>query len=132
MRNILIGLVIVGSLSPLIYAQVKNDYEAKSLLAQKGVSPLEIIDKAEFIIIKQGQIRPYGGNPNSPIMVQIQPKQVVCLPGTGDYVTPNRTVFIEGDNFGIYLSGVVVGSGMQRGFIVGRSLTDIVNFLLRK
>jgi hypothetical protein len=129
MRRFLIGLFLFGILSSFIFAQIKNDYEAKAFFAKNGISPLQVIQNSEFIIIKNGQIKSSGGNP---ILASIQPTNIVYLPGASGYVTRIRTVFIEGDNFMIRLCGVVIGNAYQKGFIVGKSLTDIANYLVRK
>jgi hypothetical protein len=94
MRRFLIGLFLFGILSSFIFAQIKNDYEAKAFFAKNGISPLQVIQNSEFIIIKNGQIKSSGGNP---ILASIQPTNIVYLPGASGYVTRIRTVFIEGE-----------------------------------
>lgn len=110
-------------------AQVRTDSEARSVLREWGISSSKWIQNAQQIIVSPGRIEPRGGiSIDLPILEFVRRDQIILLQGASGYVERNGTIVIRADILNI--SAVVIGRGTGRRLIVGRSLRDIVNWII--
>lgn len=129
MKKMLIVLAVL-TMWPPSFAQVTTEYQAKNVLNDLGVYSSKIIRNAESIIIKPGEIKGLGGIcTDLPILDFINENQVVLLPGVSGSVTNKGIIIIEADR--LYVCGIVYSTRGKKYFIVGPSLRDIVNSLIR-
>ncbi|MHB8132030.1 MAG: hypothetical protein ACYDEX_23970 [Mobilitalea sp.] len=129
-RFIFLVFVVLLFIPAILYSQVSTNYDAKSKLRDWGVYNYKIIENAETITIESSQIKASGGISISlPILDFINENQIVLLNGASGYKTNKGTIIIEADL--LYISAVVINISGRKYFIVGQSLKDIVNYLLR-
>jgi len=124
-------LLLLTFLLPLsISSQVATNYEAKTQLMEWGVYSSKIIEDAETITIESGQIKASGGiSVSLPILDFIYENQIILLTGASGYKTAKGTIIIEADL--LYISAVVINTNGRKYLVVGQSLKDIVNYLLK-
>jgi hypothetical protein len=113
-----------------LFSQVTTNYEAKDQLREWGVYSSKIIENAETITIESGQIKASGGiSVSLPILDFIYENQIILLTGASGYKTAKGTIIIEADL--LYISAVVINVNGKKYLVVGQSLRDIVNYLLK-
>ncbi|HGJ65652.1 TPA: hypothetical protein ENS27_09710 [bacterium] len=128
--KIFLVLVILAILPMYLSAQVTTNFAAKTQLREWGVYSSKIIEDAETITIEFGQIEASGGISISlPILDFIDESQIILLNGASGYKTNKGTIIIEA--YLLYISAVVINVSGRKYLIVGQSLKDIVNYLLR-
>lgn len=128
--KIFLVLVILTILPMYLSAQVSTNFAAKTQLREWGVYSSKIIEDAETITIESGQIKASGGiSVSLPILEFIYENQIILLAGASGYKTQKGTIIIEADL--LYISAVVINVSGRKYLIVGQSLKDIVNYLLK-
>lgn len=109
-------------------SQVYSNLEAKEILYDLGVSPLNIIENVKIIKVKPGLIEGFNGGYPRKIYKFVNEDDIILLKGATAYETEEGEILIIADY--LFISAVLIKLDNRWYLIVGRTLYDIVNFLV--